>query len=186
MSGSVAVDRPLPPLSIVEPQSRDTDAIVNLILDRVGERFSSRNVYDQTHPYFAPRGDEPAGQTAETVEDRLSTESGDIQSNASSRRRETPSQAGSYVEREQPEAGPSTPYRRSLRLGNSTTSFIDVTDSISNISEHPVSGGGFCDVHMADMTGEGKVALKKLRLLGNSEKAKKVRMNTYYNMSDLY
>lgn len=175
MSGSVVVDRPPPPLSIVEPQSWDTGAIVNNpILDHVVERF--RNVIEQTLPFHTSRGDEPVSQTAEVAEDSPSTGSVDSQS-ASSRRRESSFQADSYVEREQPEAGPSVPYRRSLRLGNSTTSFIDVTDSLSNISEHPVSGGGYCDVHMADMTGEGKVALKKLRLLGNSEKAKKVRIH---------
>ena len=76
--------------------------------------------------------------------------------------------------REEGEAGPSTPYRRSLRLGDSTTSFLDVSDSISDISEYPVSGGGYCDVHTAFMTGEGVVALKRLRLFGNVEKALKV------------
>lgn len=177
MNGPVVVEGPIQPLSIVEPQSRDTGAIVdNLILNRVGERFTHKNVFEQTLPFYASRGDEPDVQTAEVMEDGSSTGSVDSRP-TSSRGRESSFQGGSYVEREQPEAGPSAPYRRSLRLGNSTTSFIDVTDSISNISEHPVSGGGYCDVHMADMTGEGKVALKKLRLLGNSEKAKKVRIH---------
>ena len=42
------------------------------------------------------------------------------------------------------------------------------------MSEHPVSEGGFCDIYVANMRGEGRVALKKLRLLGSHEKAAKV------------
>lgn len=171
------MERLPPPLSVVERQSQDEEAKIQRIADIVTERIRSRNVYERTLPLHASGGgsDEPSVQTTGTVEHRPSTES--VNSHpTTSRRNESSLQAGSYVEREQPEVGPSVPYRRSLRLGNSTTSFIDVTDSITNISEHPVSGGGYCDVHMADMTGEGKVALKKLRLLGNSEKAKKVRI----------
>lgn len=172
------MERPPPPLSVVERQSRDEEACVQRIADIVSKRLG-------TLPLHASGGgsDEPSVQTTGTVEHRPSTES--VNSHpTTSRRNESSLQAGSYVEREQPEVGPSVPYRRSLRLGNSTTSFIDVTDSITNISEHPVSGGGYCDVHMADMTGEGKVALKKLRLLGNSEKAKKVRI--IHRPSEIY
>ena len=64
--------------------------------------------------------------------------------------------------------------RSRLYLKGSTTSFIDVTDEIEGVSEHPVSEGGFCDIFTANMRGEGRVALKKLRLLGSHEKAAKV------------
>lgn len=68
-----------------------------------------------------------------------------------------------------------SPRRRSrMYLPGSTTSFIDVTEEIDDVSVHPISEGGFCDIHTARMRGEGRVALKKLRLLGSLEKAKKV------------
>lgn len=65
--------------------------------------------------------------------------------------------------------------RRSLRFENSKTSFLDVTEEISDVSKYPVSEGGFCDVHEGYMKGEGKVALKRLRVLGSEVKVRKVR-----------
>ncbi len=69
--------------------------------------------------------------------------------------------------------------RRSLRFENSKTSFLDVTDEVSNVSKYAVAGGGFCEVHVGKMKGEEKVALKRLRILSSSvteaAKAMKVR-----------
>ncbi len=45
---------------------------------------------------------------------------------------------------------------------------------MSGISKYPVSEGAFCDVHEGYMEGEGKVALKRLRLLGSEAKVRKV------------
>ena len=141
---------------VVEARSKDTEAVAS-------------------PPYYDPspgtandtntRGNDNTVPSAIRVQETQSVEEGEI-SLASRASRSTP--------REEGEAGPSTPYRRSLRLGDSTTSFLDVSDSISDISEYPVSGGGYCDVHTAFMTGEGVVALKRLRLFGNVEKALKV------------
>ena len=39
----------------------------------------------------------------------------------------------------------------------------------------PVAGGGYCDLYATDMRGVGRVALKKMRVLGTQEKLKKVR-----------
>jgi len=63
--------------------------------------------------------------------------------------------------------------RRSLRFENSKTSFLDVTDEVSGISKYPVSEGAFCDVHEGHMEGEGKVALKRLRMLGSEASVRK-------------
>jgi hypothetical protein len=72
--------------------------------------------------------------------------------------------------------GLSSQRRSRLYLPGSTTSFIDVTEEIEDMSMHPVSEGGFCDIYTARMRGEGRVALKKLRLLGSLEKAKRVSL----------
>ena len=51
---------------------------------------------------------------------------------------------------------------------------FDVSEEVSDISQYPFSGGGFCDVHTGNIRGGGKVAMKKLRFYGNREKAEKV------------
>lgn len=82
-----------------------------------------------------------------------------------------PSSAGAGIYR----TGDYAQQRRSrVYLPGSTTSFIDVTEEIEDVSQHPVSEGGFWYIYSAMMKGEGRVALKKLRLLGSFEKARKV------------
>lgn len=56
-----------------------------------------------------------------------------------------------------------------------TITFIDLSNDVVNISEHPQHCGGFCDVHVGVLRGGTRVALKKLRLYKGFEKVKKVR-----------
>ena len=50
---------------------------------------------------------------------------------------------------------------------------IDISELITfDPLSTPICGSGYCDLYIADMQGVGKVALKKMRLLGTMEKTK--------------
>ena len=81
---------------------------------------------------------------------------------------------------EAPVAGPSnsarTPFSH-VQLGRSEASLVlDVTKDITYVSEVPTFLGILCDVHVGEMSGRGKVALKKLRFLGAAKDEKKEKV----------
>jgi len=45
----------------------------------------------------------------------------------------------------------------------------DISSEVRKISDHPIAGGGYCDLYLGERLGERKVALKLVRLFGSTD-----------------
>jgi hypothetical protein len=48
----------------------------------------------------------------------------------------------------------------------------DISPEIKKLSEHPIAGGGYCDLYLGERLGSEKVALKLVRLFGSADEDK--------------
>jgi len=46
---------------------------------------------------------------------------------------------------------------------------MDISAQIKKLSEHPIAGGGYCDLYLGERLGKEKVALKLVRLFGSTD-----------------
>ena len=76
----------------------------------------------------------------------------------------------------------------SMRPAAMPRTLKNISAEIKKLSEHPIAGGGYCDLYLGERLGCEKVALKLVRLFGSTDTDKDAarRVSRYVLLNYLY